>query len=90
MIPVKRQEIKDIINSMDESEVDDKLKEFSQTFKPTDSKPFLNMQGDYTLLDYKKGYLDMIWALKIYVESGYDENVANDLGYKVRIIKPKI
>lgn len=79
---MKRQEIKDSIKYMSEQEVDAKLKELSQTFKPTDNRPFLDMQGNHTLLDYKKGYLDMVWTLKIYVESGHDKLVGEELGLK--------
>lgn len=77
-----RQEIKDSIKLMTEEQVDAKLKEFSRIFKPTDNRPFIDMEGNATLLDYKKAYLDMIWAFKIYVDSGHDKNVGEELGLK--------
>jgi hypothetical protein len=79
---MKKREIEEAIKQMNESEVDSKLMEFSETFKPIYSRPFLDMQGNHTSFDYKKGYLEFVWTWKIYVESGYDEDVANDLGLK--------
>jgi hypothetical protein len=52
--PKTRVELNETISGMTEQDIDNKLNELSQAFKPTSSHPFLNMRGNATSFDYKK------------------------------------
>ena len=79
-INMKKQQIKESIIAMSENEVDAELTKLSETFKPVDNRPFLDMHGNPTLLGYKKTYLYLIWSLKVFLESGKNEDVGKELG----------
>ena len=76
------EEVRNAVDQMTDDEVIDKLNEFSRTFKPSDCRPFLDMEGNATLPEYRRSWLYLVWKYLILHESGYDEGVAEKLHMK--------
>ena len=80
---MKRSELKAKIDSMTETEIDEKFQELSDIFRPNNASVLLDLSSnDMTIFQARREYLDMIWAFKIYVDSGMSEQASIDLGIK--------
>jgi len=73
-----------VIANLSDEQVKERLIQLSKEMPVKSTSVLLNLQDNSSISNINRNYLKLIESLKVWIESGHDESIANEFGFIIK------